>query len=83
MDRPKSSVALSQELHAPRSPVSLVSSAASASDLASSDNGRESMRRSGIRNVHFKGKKTVLEEQQKKTYSETKRNYEVDHVGNG
>jgi hypothetical protein len=45
--------------------------------------GRESMRRSGIRNVHFKGKKTVLEEQHKKTHSETKKNYEVDQVGNG
>ena len=64
--------------------MSQVSSVESASDSASRDNmGRDSMRRTGIRNVHFKGKKTVLEEKHKKTHSETKKNYEVDHVGNG
>lgn len=86
LDRPKSSVALSSssELHAPWSPVSQVSSAATSESASSRDiKGRESMRQTAFKNVNFKGKQTVLEEHQKKAVSETKKNYEVDFVGNG
>ncbi len=41
------------------------------------------MRQTALKNVNFKGKQTVLEEHQKKAVSETKKNYEVDFVGNG